>query len=377
MSEIKLLQEAFSDEDFRNELQKNRIEIEEELSKFIKAYNDKIRIFENLESRLKSIDSFNEKLRRKDYISLWNIVEGSNQKTIQNVIRKNLPDLIGFRINCFFFKDEKTIYDNLEEAYKNNFFSNNIKFNFNENTIQQNGHAIFKVTGTYNDTSFEVQIKCSIHNIWGEVEHKRVYKNRHYDANKESKIAINEEIFNILQSSDKQLETILSEKLNEKQLIQSMFYFLTHKDISKQNLINILDKHYSNFFKLIVDDQELIFIKEFIAKNFLGEKFELKIPEIQNSSQLKVDDLKHRYINYSIEIMMSISKQLFVIEDLDEFIQYIISKVEKSLLFNEDEILDDEYYDMFNEDDLEDDLEDKKTNAFVYLDEFFDKKREH
>ena len=72
------LLEAFTDSNFQDKLKDARISIEDRLAEFIiylkKKLNPEQKIYENIESRIKSPESFKEKLKRKDYIKTWSIM---------------------------------------------------------------------------------------------------------------------------------------------------------------------------------------------------------------------------------------------------------------------------------------------------------------
>jgi ppGpp synthetase/RelA/SpoT-type nucleotidyltranferase len=115
-------------------------------------------------------------------------------------------------VNCYFWENEVRLYEAfIRDAGQFEKFS----FNFNENKTQENGHIIYKFTAKYDSKiNCEIQIKSVMHNVWGEVEHKTVYKNRNYDGFVESKKNITEVIYDILQASDKQLESLFREVFN-------------------------------------------------------------------------------------------------------------------------------------------------------------------
>lgn len=133
MGNYSLLISAF-DDDFKESIQSIRLKIEKEIIQFLdyleSVSNKEQRFFKNLESRIKSDSSFKEKIRRKDYINSWKITDNKNE--IQKTISSNLTDLIGFRINCFFIKDEIYVYDNLKSYYYEEKFSTKIKLSFDE-----------------------------------------------------------------------------------------------------------------------------------------------------------------------------------------------------------------------------------------------------
>ena len=92
-----LLLEVFDDADFINELGKIRINIENEIKKFIiylkSKLNEDQKIFENIESRIKSKERFHEKIYRKDYINLWDVCD--DLQLNKRMVSQNLTDLIG------------------------------------------------------------------------------------------------------------------------------------------------------------------------------------------------------------------------------------------------------------------------------------------
>ena len=146
------LVDAFDDVDFQKQLNQYRYDIEIELKKFIDWLVLRLKptqkIFHSPESRIKSKVSFEEKINRKDYINQWNV--NDSKETLQDIILKNLPDLIGFRVTCYFMDDEQVIYDYLKTFHNDNKFSN-IVLDFTEGTLQKNGKKIYKVSGKYKD----------------------------------------------------------------------------------------------------------------------------------------------------------------------------------------------------------------------------------
>lgn len=377
MCKYQLLEEAYSDKHFKEELQNKRLIIEKELSKVINYINSsdsiKLKIFENLESRLKSTSSFCEKIKRKNYIETWDLPEGKDQ--IQRYICANLPDIIGFRINCFFYEDEKIIYEELKKYFDNEKFSRSYSLNFDENTRQANGHTIYKVSGKYEEdfvTNFEIQIKCSVHNIWGEVEHSRIYKNEHYDPKIESKKSITEEVFNILKSSDQQLKTIFEEKYSKSDLIKSLFYQYTYESITEEANITVLSKHYQHFFDIFGGENHEKVMKQFISKKLMEVEYQLESLEVSDSTVITVAEFKERYIPFGIDILNRIASLLYSNLDSDRFINYLIEIQEVSA-----KSYDDEFTDEFTDTDEEDiDNSDIKNTIFTVYDGYFELKEE-
>ena len=240
------------------------------------------KIYENIESRLKNTDSFREKLYRKDYIKNWDVK--ADIKLNQELISQSLPDLLGFRINCFFWQDESLIYNLIKTYYTEGNFAD-FDLDFSENLTQKNGHTIYKLSGVYKKMfNFEIQIKSIMHNIWGEVEHKTIYKNREYDSDLQEKKAITEEIFNILQASDKQLVALFKKHNDKKQLIYALFYEETKKIVCECSGTDILANHYNAYFQLL-DDYEII--KKYIASKLLEQTFvRVPLPKVDYSEEV-------------------------------------------------------------------------------------------
>ena len=338
MEKYDLLKQAYSDENFGKLVQEKRLIIETELSKFIKSVNDRnkvgLKIFENLESRVKGVESFCEKINRKNYIHEWDIPK--EKLEIQNYIARNLPDLIGFRINCFFYEDEKTIYDELKEYYERKKFEEEFYLNFNENKKQANNHLIYKVTGNYENMNFEIQIKCSVHNIWGEVEHSRVYKSEHYDPKVNSKKIITEEVFKILKSSDQQLMTIFEENYTIDDLVKSLFYQYTYKSITESVNTKILSNHYQHFFDIFKDPQHTVNIKKFVSHKLVEKNYSKEQLAIEEPSYMTNDEFVKRYIPFEINVLYGIASLIYDNLDKVNFIDYLIKLVENSAI-DEDE----------------------------------------
>lgn len=372
MDAYQLLKDAYSDEDFEKELQSKRLIIESELSEFIKSVNNrkkvKLKIFENLESRVKSVDSFCEKIKRKNYIDTWEILEDKTQN--QGYIADNLPDLIGFRINCFFYEDEKIIYDELKKYYDDGKFGDEYYLNFSENTKQANGHTIYKVSGKYEKVNFEIQIKCSVHNIWGEVEHSRIYKSEHYDPKVKSKKIITEEVFKILKSSDQQLKTIFEEKYSKDDLIKSLFYQYSHESIVESENVTILSNHYKHFFDIFNERNHMRVINKFVSDKlieveYIKEKLTTEKPTVMTSSEFR-----SRYIPFEIEVIHKITSLLYKDLEFDDFIDYLIKIKEDSAK------IDDEFSIPGDDFNPEKEKEDIREAIFVMYDKYFELREE-
>lgn len=369
----KILIDAFSEAEFMKEIKSIRLEIEEELVKFVNYLkvnlNPEQKIFENIEARIKSVQSLQEKLYRKDYIKKWNVSEDTKEN--QRLIVQNFPDLIGFRITCFFWQDEEKIYNILKEYYEQNNF-HDIELNFNENRKQENGHKINKLSGKYkNHYCFEIQIKSIMHNMWGEVEHKTIYKNRNYDANISSKKAITEEIFNILQASDKQLLCIFKEQYEEKQLLQALFYERTKKYVYEKCKTDILAKHYSAYFSLFSNSEDLEVIKKYIAYSLLKKEFIRKEVDLNNLDSIIYEvreRIRSEFREFNIKCLFYISEIVLKIDEYDIFLTYLSKYLVEHSGYASDEDEAFEGDDVFDEE-LEKEADDYQENILILLEQ--------
>lgn len=339
----KCLETAFALAAYQRQLLKWRNELEQKLGEFITwlktQLNEDQKIIESMEMRIKSKNSFNEKLDRKDYVN--RLPDGNDMKEWQHIISTQLPDIIGFRINCYFYKDESVIYNKLKEYYKTIGWRD-IKLNFGTNTKQANGHTIYKVEGTYlkkvkgqyvNTVKFELQIKSMIHNIWGEVDHRTIYKQRDYDINLRSREDVTEQIFQILKASDMQLVTLYNQKYTEQRAIEALFYKQTAEEIAKFANTTVLAKHYEHFFGIFfaqgregLSEQ----IRVYMADKLTGRTHKNhQYRRCQNERDALImkckDLLKERYIDYDIDVLRKIASLVIYFKSIDDF-RYFLSQ---------------------------------------------------
>ena len=319
---------AFKDLITDKELNWAKAQIEEQIKLFIKYLIENLgpkqRIFENPESRIKSYDSFSEKICRKGYIPTWQVTD--DKDTNKELIMRQLPDLIGFRITCFFLDTEWNIYNLLKE-YNDNGKFDEVTINFDENHGQKNGHTLYKVTGRYNNKySFELQIKSIMHNIWGEVDHKTIYKSRDFDPNIEIKRNISEELFNILKASDKQLQLLFEETNTEEKLLQSLFFVKTKKEISKQIGTDILAEHYDRFFKIFSEKIDRERIKDYIIVVLQEKKYKRKKDNLRTVETLEkelIKEIQYKFYEYDLKSIFYIAKVIYPFNSYNEFLNYL------------------------------------------------------
>ena len=241
---------AFKAKAFQDELEKVKDSLESWLKKWSKEFNrfdSRIDNYFSYESRVKSVHSFEEKLYRNNYIYDWDISDDISEN--QHCIKQNLTDLIGLRVNSFFNEHEKYIFNFFEQTSDQQ-IEKGFVFNFRENKKQKNGHIIYKFSGIYKgEYHFEVQIKSIVHNVWGEIEHKTVYKNPVYDSYYEQKKKVSETLHDVMLASDRELQVLFNMKETEEQLFRSLFFCKTYAQICESCRTDVLGKHYFNYFQ--------------------------------------------------------------------------------------------------------------------------------
>ena len=349
------LMEAFCDEGFQKALLEEcqRLEfIVKEFANKIEPINKRIGNVFSVESRVKSSRSFEEKLFRKDYIHRWNVTDDLSEN--RNLICSTLTDIIGIRVNCYFENFEKIIYD----AFEREFHPEGYDLDFNEKKEQQNGHVIYKFSGlSDNQFHFEVQIKSVIHNVWGETEHKNVYKNLSYDGYVEEKKNITESLYKVLRASEKQLYDLFTMEEPEEQLLKSLFFCYTKDAVSTQCKTAVLAEHYSRFFKVFTDISE---IKAYIVDKLSGRDYEKKYVGLDYShlSNSLIDKFKQQFPPFYIKCICAIDSILHKYDSSEDQIGCLISQM---LPKQEDDDFDSGYADEFMSD--QDDIDEGRTDA--------------
>lgn len=321
----KLLMEAYDDADFQNELKVVRDKIRndfEEFARKIGRFCERIDNIFSLEARVKTADSFEEKIYRKNYIDMWEI--DSDKKVNQNMIKRELTDIIGIRINCYFYQFEDRLYS----AFQKNsqaFIDKGYELDFTENTKQKNGHDIYKFSGVYaGEYHFEVQIKSVIHNVWGETEHKTVYKNLSYDGYIKEKKTITNSLYSILRSSEEQLFSLFSMEETEDQLLRSLFFCYTKIDVSTACKTRILAYHYENFFRAFHNQVE---VKSFVIAKLTGVEYKKTDVTISHQCDDKLDLLKEKFPIFYLECLYNIDSVLHNHESFESFLSYFLESV--------------------------------------------------
>lgn len=319
-----LLMEAYKDQSFQEDLRHKKDTIASIIEGHAKRLDRECSRIDNvfsIESRVKSESSFEEKLYRKNYIDQWTVSD--DKATNQNLIKSKLTDIIGVRINCYFAQYEEKMYSWFENA-KEDLKSQGLILNFEENTIQKNGHKIFKFSGGFEDTNFEVQIKSVIHNVWGETEHKTVYKNLSYDGYIKEKKVVTETLFDILRASETQLYSLFSMEETEAQLIRSLFFCYTKDEVAKKCKTNILAFHYSNYFRAF---QNLDVIKEYVISRLQGSDFQPQAVSISGNREDLKSIVNDKFPFFYLDCLYQIDTNIHQYDSYEIFLSYFLETV--------------------------------------------------
>lgn len=263
----------YGEQKFQKELENLCKKIEKTLNEFVKEHNseDDYKIKDKVVSRIKSSHSLREKLKRKNYFS--KDMKNKSAEKIFYELKNKLKDLIGFRINCYFKKDEKIVFYELKE------YLINCGFEIHEDILKPEiGPEILKMycSEERNSIKFEIQVKSLFHDVWGEVDHKIIYKARGYDSRLTFINQVIESLWRIIEGADNQLSCIFQSNVNEEKTKQELFYIITNDGMDDK----ILSKHYGNFFSLLSRTNKYMdYINEYIGFSLLNkeEKFKKRI----------------------------------------------------------------------------------------------------
>ena len=322
----KILQ-IYSDTEFKNIIQDHCNKIEKILDEFI-CNQINFKISKKIISRIKGEDSLREKLYRKKYIHGLEEIYTDKSK-VQQFICENIPDLIGFRINCYFKEDEIQIFKNLLDFLKNKNFIE-IESESEMNNTQKNGHEIYKVACKYKEMSnmfsFEVQVKSLIHDVWGEVEHQIIYKNKYYDSRDKLKKDVIEGIYIVLDGVDKQLNKLYSFKNSIKEIKRELFFEYTKQEIDCK--YDILGDHYMNFFEVISFlDGSQEHIDSYLGNKLLKSDFnKIKI----KNQDIDIDKYTKCLDKQKWNVICKISRMLYEFDDEESLLKNIISEIRKT-----------------------------------------------
>jgi len=128
-----------------------------------------------------------------------------------------------------------------------------------------------------------------LHDVWGEVEHKIIYKARDYDSRLAFKKQLIESLWKILEGTDEQLIKVFESKGDEQKIKKELFYMITSKGKSNE----ILAQHYDNFFILTECASNFIeSIDEYIGYYLLKKKNDFKLKDIRQELHKSTDTIK-------------------------------------------------------------------------------------
>ncbi len=354
-----LLMDAFKDEAFRSEVKK----VSNDLYDLIKAWVESLEQIDprivnvfSVQSRVKEEDTFEEKIFRKNYIRDWDVSESKEEN--QHLIKLQLTDLIGIRINCFFASHESRLYNELQ-LYRSKLPE--CVLSFDENTEQANGHPIYKFSGIYKEQyHFEVQIKSIVHNVWGEVEHKTVYKNPSFDGYIEKKREIAEALYQVLFAADQELFSVFNMGETEDQLIRSLFFCKTKDIIREKCKTSILAYHYQRYFNIFKDISPY---RQYVVDALSGREYSKK--KIESKLDHQYDELigavRNEFPIFYLNAIYEIDSLINVHDSFDSFLYYFLRTAVPDVEMKDD--FDDEFDKSTGWDDEEDEKEGIGNNA--------------
>lgn len=332
------LMEAFHDKGFYDELKKVCKQIKnviENLLGTLDRFDSRIDNVFSIQARVKGETNFEEKLYRKNYIREWAVTDNIEEN--KALIRKELTDLIGVRVNCYFVENEEKLY---------RFFENHAKeldgftFNFKENKKQKNNHIIYKFSGIYQETyRFEIQIKSIVHNVWGEVDHKVIYKNPVYDSFIDKKKEISDSLYNVLFASDSQLCSIFRMQETEEQLIRSLYFCYTNDEVMGPCKTHVLAGHYENYFRSFEDISD---IKQYVIckmSNQVYTKTDARKVDREKYEELKAE-VERVFPQFYLECLFYIDSCMHIHEDFDSFVYYFLDSIAGNFFKDDDDEFD-------------------------------------
>ncbi|MBR5621176.1 hypothetical protein IKW75_01680 [Candidatus Saccharibacteria bacterium] len=166
------------------------------------------RVFDNIESRIKTFDSALEKCRRKNYNKVKRNLKKATELTKDDfdidTIKSRMQDVAGIRITTVFLDDIYKIYEEIKK-------SNSLVVSHEDDYIvkpKKNGyrslHIVLMVKISTKDGAklipVEVQIRDKAMDLWAAMDHVIRYKNPHPSPDAERRFL---EIADTLQNFDR------------------------------------------------------------------------------------------------------------------------------------------------------------------------------
>lgn len=225
----------------------------------------------------------------------------------------------------YFIKTEKFLYDYFKANYNQPDALQDIVFDFTEDITQSNGHDIYKFSGIYkNEYHFEIQIKSAINNVWGEVEHKTIYKNPSYNGLIESKKNIVETLYEIFKTSDNQLQLLFTMEEREEQLLSSLFFCYSQKQVEELCGTSILGGHYVRYFSIFNDISNL---KQYIVHKLSNTEYERVLFEPTGTDLQKsvCNRVLEDVDTYKLKCLYHIGSVLYNYVSIEDFALHLVS----------------------------------------------------
>lgn len=153
----------------------------EKLTEFLTARFGEYDVTIGVTSRIKTRESLKEKILRNNLY----------REAPADRIVFEMHDIIGVKLECRFFKDEKFLYEKICEVFDTDLGDGmfcpsdkkavRLKLSAPQPEKQKNGYSIYRIDGVVTYASeqynFELQIKSLVNSFWSEIEHKLIYKN--------------------------------------------------------------------------------------------------------------------------------------------------------------------------------------------------------
>lgn len=233
----------------------------------------------------------------------------------------------------------------------------------NFNKKQANGHSIKKFQGHIVvdnfAVGFEFQIKSSIHNLWGEVEHRLIYKPTTFDFRIIEKEQVVGNIWTNLTSTDNQLQLLYKEEYKKRELLKQLFSMYVTEKVD----ITPINSHYlfNLFFEIFTVNKDDI-LEKILSEILLGPKsvqkhvFEIEFSNREDLKNRIRDKLDKLLLDTELEQLENLFNFCFNATDQIEFKDILVHQIiyeyiptdEKS---KEIDILSfDYYYDYYNDD---------------------------
>ena len=346
------ISDVLNNPQFKNEL----LEAKNQLETLIKKALTEKRNFQNLPiiSRIKNPDRLLAKIEQNDYdVTTWRITEKSSDDEIKESIFQHINDLIGFRVLCTFWDEEEEVgrllnscFGKEEDTYKE-IYKDISEWKDDTLKTQNDGtkNTIYKYQGLYKNVPFEIQVKCHMHNVWGEVDHEIVYKQKRYKGEQGLIEELVEQIHASLFAVDKELEKIFKEEKTQNQTLVEVLYSLTHEDVEKECGSVFTYDAYFAFQKIFLADEDQKeaenrnkALREYIGYRLLGtkESYTKKELSLSNYDEARVRNFDRLLANTQKIAMKKLFDELFIIkmptnlktvDDWDKFMALVLVKL--------------------------------------------------